>query len=413
MVSFIDVKVTSLDDSVVEGRLVRVTADTVVVNDGSEKSVALNDVVGITVSSAKPPQAAPAKSLINLQDGSILPVNNVAATADDVSAVSAVLGELKVPREAVRAIRLQPQKEEWGAEWAAFLKRSNDKDLLIVPKRDGSGLDFLAGVVTSVTAEQVPFLLDGDEIPVPLARVFGVVFAKAEAAHHKLSGGAAVDFHGGTLVRVSDVLINEKEIVLDASWGQKLSAATELLSAIDLSEGRIHYLSDLDPVSERYFGLDGPGRSWGALFAQDRSTRAGLSRKWKMSRDHFPNWGQPPLKLRDRIFRKGICIFPSAKIEYPLDERYTSLKAKIGVDDEVAFNQLSGKQPTAVELRIEADGEEVFQKLISAPDDPIDLDLDLKGVTTLAFVVDFGDGSSACDYLDIADAKLIVDTTIE
>jgi hypothetical protein len=63
-----------------------------------------------------------------------------------------------------------------------------------------------------------------------------------------------------------------------------------------------------------------------------------------------------------------------------------------------------------VELRVEADGAEVFRKLINAPDKPFLLDLDLSDVTTLTVIVDFGDGQSTCDYLDLADAKLIVDT---
>lgn len=132
-----------------------------------------------------------------------------------------------------------------------------------------------------------------------------------------------------------------------------------------------------------------------------------------MSRDRFPNWGRPPLRLRGKTFRKGVCIFPSARIEYPLDQKYTSLQATVGVDDEVAFNQLQGKSPTAVELRLEADGQEVWRQLIVATDEPVDLNLDLTGVGTLTVIVDFGDGSSTCDYLDLADARLMVDTSAE
>ncbi len=49
---------------------------------------------------------------------------------------------------------------------------------MIVAKRDGSGLDFLAGVVSAIAADKIDFLLDGDTVPVPAARVYGVVFVK-------------------------------------------------------------------------------------------------------------------------------------------------------------------------------------------------------------------------------------------
>lgn len=87
------------------------------------------------------------------------------------------------------------------------------------------------------------------------------------------------------------------------------------------------------------------------------------------------------------------------------------MKALVGVDDDVAFNQQEGRKPTAVELRIEADGEQIFKTLINALDDPLPVDLKMTGVSTLSIIVDFGDGSSVCDFLDLADARLIVDTS--
>jgi hypothetical protein len=44
--------------------------------------------------------------------------------------------------------------------------------------------------------------------------------------------------------------------------------------------------------------------------------------------------------------------------------------------------------------------------LISAHDQPVPLRLMVAGRSTLEVEVDFGDGSSVCDWLDLADAKL-------
>lgn len=413
LLAFTDARIATLDNNTVEGELVRITASEVIVRSGNnDVPVELNSVTEVSLSADSVQKDEPSPALaIDLADGASLTVKELTATSESVTAISDNLGQLQIPRPAIRSVRLQPAKEEWEAEWQAFRKRTNSKDLLVVPKRDGSGLDFLAGVVSSIQPETVPFLLDGDEIPVPRERVFGIVFAVVEQEATRLSGDTSVQFHDGTVVKTAEVRLQDGTVSVQAAWGQQLSFPVDRVASFDFSGGRIHFLSDLDPISERYFGLQPDGLSWGVLFEADRTTRDGMSRLWKMSRDHFPNSGRPPLTLRRQTYRKGLCIFPSAKIEFPLDEKYSTFSATVGVDDEVAFNQLSGKPATAVELAVEADGIELFRQLINAPDDPIDLNLDIAGATTLTIVVDFGDGSSTCDYLDLANARLIVDTS--
>ena len=50
----------------------------------------------------------------------------------------------------------------------------------------------------------------------------------------------------------------------------------------------------------------------------------------------------------------------------------------------------------------------VYEKLIAATDDPLPVRFSLEGIATLTILVDFGDGSSVCDWLDIADARLVI-----
>ncbi|MEZ6128227.1 MAG: NPCBM/NEW2 domain-containing protein [Planctomycetaceae bacterium] len=408
--ALMDVRVSLLDGQAIEGTLQQLNADSVVVAvDGTDQSLPVEDVVELKFPHPDKLEAEPLQMI--LRDASEIPITEATATSETVTAKSVVLGDLNVRRPAVRAIRLQPLKDEWQPQWTAFLERSNDKDLLIVAKRDGSGLDFLAGVVGSVGAEEVPFLLDGDEIPVPRSRVFGVVFAVSKEADTDRSVGLALQLTSGATLKARSVTLAGEQFEFETAWGQTLSLRSERLSGIDFSSGRLHYLSDLEPLSERYFGLDPPGREWGPLFEADLATRTGLSSQWRMSRDRFPNNGRPPLTLRNTVYRKGLCIFPKAAIEYALDGQYSRLTAIVGVDDDVAYNQQKGQPPTAVELRIEADGEEVFRRLVKAPEAPFPLDVPLAGVTTLTILVDFGDGESTCDYLDLADAKLIVDTS--
>ena len=408
----IDVEVATLDGGTSVGELNSIDQQTIVLNGPDDKrvDVPLADALELRFTSDGDAPTTNNQLEIILTDHSAISVGRISANASEVSSSSDLLGPLKIPRNVVRAVLLQPLKPDWRLQWDAFLERSNEKDMLIVEKRDGLGLDFLAGIVSSITEQEVPFLLDGNEIPVPRPRVVGIVFGIAEDAV-KRSSGLSVKLQDGAVVRGDAITMADDIFQIDVTWGQRLLIPVNRIVSIDFSSGRLHYLSNLEPITELYLGLDPPGKEWGPLFAEDRATRDGLSSQWRMSRDRFPNSGRPPLTLRGRRFEKGLCIFPSAKIEYALDGKYLKLNAVVGIDDEVAFNQQKGEPDTVVELKILADGEPVFQRLIGARQEPVVMDLKLTGVNTLTFIVDFGDGSSMCDYLDIADARLVIDTS--
>ena len=410
-VQLIDARVTTLDGQTVQGTLTSLDTDHAVLvgQDSATQTVPLAEITDIEFGSAAAASADEKLSAVTLVDGSVVRTTELTATADTVTGKSDLAGEVLIPRDSVRALQLQQLKPEWRAEWAAFLERDNAKDILVVLKRDGSGLDFLSGVVAAVSAQDVPFLLDGEQIPVPRPRVFGVVFSQAVSSAQNAAAVIVLKLADGSALHVDGVKAANAALTGVTSWGQDVVVPLNMVSGIDFSGGRLHYLSDLDPISERCFGLDPADKAWGDLFAQDLTTRTGLSSQWRMSRDRFPNSGRPHLSLRSQTYTKGLCIFPKAAVEYALDQKYTRLTAVVGVDDEVAFNQQKGRPPTAVELRIEADGQAILTRLVKATDAPFPLDVDLTGVTTLAVIVDFGDGSSTCDYLDLADARLLVD----
>lgn len=401
-----DVNVELLDGTTLTGDVRELEEDSfTLVVDGSDERRSIDEVKQIRFLS---PQPAKDDGLVaTLRDGSEIAAGRMTATAAEVTIESAALEKAILPRDQVRSLLLQKIEDEQRPQWVAFLDRSNKRDLLIVKKRDEAGLDFLTGVVSAVTDETVPFLLDGSEIPVPRERIVGVVFAKNDTPSGRPEG-ARVSLVDGTSLLSPEIFLEDDRLIFATGWDEFLEAKLSSVDSIDYSVGRFHYLSDLPVFRETYFGLQPEGDAWGTQFENDRSTRDGLSSPWRMSRDRFPNTGRPPLTLRGRRFSKGLCIFPSARIEFVLDGRYSALQAVVGVDDDVAFNQQKGQPQTAVELRIEKDGEQVIRKLIRALDDPFDLNVDLTGADTLSLIVDFGDGSSVCDYLDLAEARLLV-----
>ncbi|MCA9051729.1 MAG: NPCBM/NEW2 domain-containing protein [Planctomycetaceae bacterium] len=396
-----DVRVSMLDGPTVSGSLMEMTTESLKLkSDSGETLVPLNAVMSLDAENAAVAESsgdAPPPQQVWLHDGSTLAGSAVSKSARQVTVVTAEFGELSIPAAGVRAVRLMPDDPVYSAQWATFLQRDSEKDLLIIPKRSGEGLDFLSGIVNAVTADEISFLLDGDNVPVPASRVYGVVFAKPAA-----KAGAA----GVSIRTISGVSISARTVTSDGSmfrietaWGQKVELPAERLQRIDFSSGRIRYLSDLPPIREEFLGVDPEGTLFAGLI--DRKT-AELMYRPRRDSTIDPS---VPLRLRGQRFEKGLCIHSKTRIEWALDRRFASLNAIVGVDDEVAFNQVR-----QVALTVEGDGEVLFSRIFTTNEDPIPLKLSVESVSTLSILVDYADGDSSCDWLDLADAKLILVT---
>ena len=391
-------KVSALDGTIQQGTLVLISPDEVELQiDAASVKLSMSDIMLIDFPETKS-VVSDEPQVVSLQDGSQLNCSGANRTAMELTVSSATFGELKIANKHVRSIRLQADNPAYRSQWNTFLKRETDKDLLIVAKRDGSGLDFLAGVVSAIGMEKTEFLLDGETVPVPAARVYGVVFAPAQAAQPvNVTSAARVTSHKGDQFSANTVKFAGGSFEIETVWGQSLQAASALIRSIDLSSGRVQYLSDLEPLEERLDGIDPEGSLLAGLIDKEEETLLfGPRRDTTMERTSR-------LRLRGREFSKGLCIHSRTEISWALDEKYTSLDCQVGIDDEVAF---SGKHIVA--LKISGDGNVLFEKNISTTDDPLPLQLPLNGVSTLTILVDFGDNESTCDWLDLADAKLLI-----
>ncbi|HCK52637.1 MAG TPA: hypothetical protein DIC23_05425, partial [Planctomycetaceae bacterium] len=123
---------------------------------------------------AVPTSSKPGGARVRLADGSQLSCRALAATPRQVKLQTEHLGELAVPAAKVSAVRFGKAGQGVTESWLELLGRPIKRDRLVILK--GKTLDYLDGVVGAITDKHVNFLLDGDEIPVPLSRVYGVIF---------------------------------------------------------------------------------------------------------------------------------------------------------------------------------------------------------------------------------------------
>ena len=341
--------------------------------------------------------AGPSAQRLYLRDGSELSATGVQRAVTEVVLQSEVWGDLRIPVESVSAVRLQVEGAGFAEQWEAFRKRESEKDLLIVVKRDGSGLDFLGGIVSAIGADSVDFLLDGEKVPVPAARVFGVVFGQPAGARAQPAVGSRVVLQNGDSLRVSELRVQDAVLQCGSAWGQPLRCGVEQLRLADLSGERLAYLSELPALREVLLSAESEGSLLQGLVDTETQQRLFSPRRDRVLQ------GSSRLRLRGREYMRGLCVHSHSVLSWALDRRYETLELTAGIDDEVAFNAAAGH---AVRLVIRADDDVLFDELISAQDPPRALRLSVSGKSTLDIEVDFGDGSSVCDWLDLADAKL-------
>jgi hypothetical protein len=169
--------------------------------------------------------------------------------------------------------------------------------------------------------------------------------------------------------------------------GLEITCPCEQVVRIDFSQGKIVYLSDLEPESIEwtpYFGSAQQPPALARLFAPrtDRGLEPG------------------PLLLDGKRYEKGLALHSRTRLVYRLPGRFRRFKATVGIDDRV-------RPRGNVRLAIHGDERLLLETTITGTDPPQQLDLDLTGVRRLAILVDYGDDLDLADHLDLCDARVV------
>lgn len=402
-----DVQLTTLDGKTQTGELQQISETDVTLQlESGPQTVPLAQVLNIARSRTTEP-AISAGGTILLRDDSRIIAEQIRKDATGVSGLAA-FGPVAIPADQVLAVRLQPDTEQYRDQWRTFRERDTEKDLLVVLKRDRSGLDFLAGVVSDISEEQLSFLLDGDSVPVPLSRVFGVVFGRNQQEGRPPRSSVRVDTISGDLLMGRSIVAAEGIWTLETLRGDKLQGRLDQLQSIDLSSGQFVMLADHQPLQEEFSGADPRGSVTAVILGEDDIAFPEEEQLFRPRRNQ--NQAGQPLRMRQREYRSGLCLHSRTQISWPLDREFESLQAVVGIDDEVAY-AMEGKN--SVRLIVKADQDVVLDTVIAGRDEPRSLTIPLAGASTLTVLVDYGDGNSLCDWLDLGDARLKIIRTTE
>jgi hypothetical protein len=180
------------------------------------------------------------------------------------------------------------------------------------------------------------------------------------------------------------------KLEFSVAGGQTIRRALDQIVQIDLSCGKIVYLGDLKPDSEKF--APNPFTVTG----KELASRMQFSR---VRRDE--NSEAKSLLINGQIFRKGMALQGGSEVAWTLPAKFSRLQAIAGIDD--YFRPLGN-----VRLRITGDGKTLLDTTVSGSvKEGIPISLDVTGVRRLVLTVESQANFGAGDHLVVGNLRLI------
>ncbi len=313
---------------------------------------------------------------ISLWDGSTLSGSQIKVAGKKVELASPVLDHVSLPQLDIATIRFADRVTSVDDQWIKLTEKDRKSDLLVIRKEEV--LDFLDGVFVELTEKSVKFLIDGEEVSIKREKVFGLLFAPRQGVSKAPT--VRVELANGDVVMAASLTGSDGGLKARLVSKVEVPLPLEQIKSIDLSQGKLKYLSQMEPREVKYTPY--------------------FDTTWEYRRDTNMDGG--PLRLGNKIYPRGLCVHSKTQLKYRLGGEYRRLQAVIGIDHLVASNGYADCR-----LVIQGDGKTLFETDVKGKDAPQPIDLDVAGIVSLDVLVDFGGNLDISDHLDLADAKLV------
>lgn len=352
---------------------------------GQDGQVPLAEVLSLKLASSLAIPAADSADPsieVNGTDGSRLRVTSIESLANNkLRLVHPQLGELDWPLRRVSSIRFGVLDGKVESAFRQLLAKRGKKDQLVL--RKGDTLDHLTGVLGRVDAAGVKFLLDGDELTVKRERIFALLYAQKDPETVATSDTLVpIELASGERLQVRKLRWSGTAWTAEQAGGGSITIPPEVLRTADFSQGKLQYLSDLEPRDVKYTWFFGDSYGW---FEYRRDT----------------NVDRRPLNVQGQTYEKGLAIHSKTLLRYRLSGDFRRLQLVAAINDE--SNRVGD-----VNFVITADGKVLGRYHLTYDSPALPLDLEIRGVNDLELLVDFGaDEYDIGDWLHLGDARLL------
>lgn len=293
-------------------------------------------------------------------------------------------GELTIPLREARALQwLASSTPDALEKFQTALANPAVEDTLLVRGRD-QAVSLVRGTASGFSDGRLQFGFEGTSGNIAQSRLVGLVFAAGPPQPAAREPFQLVVLATGDQLPGVWTGLSEDTLELTTAWGQRAVVPTSIIAQVQFRNGRLVYLSDLEPAEVEEFGYFG--------------------RTLAYRRDQALDGG--PLRLAGKTYRKGLAVHARSVLSYDLDGPYAAFRTLLGFSDSAA-------EQGRVAVRILGDGRELLQQPdFRAVDDqgkrsaPLAIEVPLHGVKRLTLEVDFGEHEDVGDRLIWADARL-------
>jgi hypothetical protein len=374
-------EVQTTDNQTHVGPLHQWTADRLTI-DTSQGPLAIETkrIWKVATQQKSPPQI-PVGMTVRLIDGSTIAARQYRASGNRADIALLDGGELDVPADIVRSVRMQPASEFLNAEWRRLLDTKRDRDLLVV--RTENGLDDHAGIVHDVSDEMVRIDLDGESVSVKRSKIYGLIYHRVEP---NLPPAVCRIIEVSGLQWFAQSFTGGERVQWTTPAGVKRATALDRIAEIDFSADKGLYLSDIKPETVRWTPFFGLAKRLQAVeqFYAPRYNR---------------NFEGRPLMLGGKPYEKGLALRANTEITFHLPKQFERFHAVVGIDDSV---RPGGK----ARLVVRGDDRQLLSAAMTGNDPPRPINLGVTGVRRLTICVEFGDGLSPGSDLLLCNARL-------
>ncbi len=400
-----EVTATRLDGTAVTGELRSWDEGEVVLAgaDGDER-LAADKMLSLELPPGPPrPSADIPASQIELSDGSLVPIEEFTSSGTTATVMLAAplppeKKSVTFSRKQLAAVRLQPLAGAAVQQWQDIRHLNSAGDVLVLLKRGGKSLDYVEGVLGDVSASKIEFKLGDDLLRIDRAKVAGFIYYRPRR-NAVADPRCVVKARSGLRLNASSAALDDGLVRMKTLAGATIHWPLEDVYLADFSAGKLMYLSDVEPASERWTPLVGlpSGATLAAEYGKPRYNQSAYGGPLTL-RLEDQLYASPLGRLR--TFKKGLAIRSRAELVYRLPDGYRRFAAIAGIDPSTSA---SGN----VRLEIYGDERLLFESEIAGHEPPVPIELDLAGVKRLKLHVDYGRNLDTGDWLNLGDARIV------
>ena len=397
------VQIQTAAGQTVQGELLSIDSGSLELQSASEQITTSFEAIArvdFIQSAADQPLSQPAAAIIQLSDGSMLPVKSLENKGNEFRIQTVGGVEVQLAKNSVQRLLFFNPADDDGMrqKWDEFLSTFEaPSDAIVAQKNDN--LQGIEGLVKDIADGIVSFTMGERNVEVKTEKLMGVLYYRASREFP--STVCLVSLTDGTVLSAQQVVFTDGVLNVVTRTGDRVVVAPAKALALDFSAGRAVYLSDLLPTTN----------DWKPLVASKFSMK-NLSRL-RTARIN-ESFSRDPLELRSlpedslnflattETFMKGFAINGGGRLSFTLNGQFKRLTALAGFDPEVE------NLPGVVKLIFEVDGKTVVSQTLKNRElqKPFPIDIDIVGAQRLVIRVDYQDGRPIGDRIHIVNAQV-------